>query len=82
MARESWAVPEKQKKKNHELLDDESSCWWINYNRIGICRRALDAEMKDATKEGLQRKNLSRPKKKKNPGSSADSLLYTVHVCN
>ena len=35
------------------LFKVTSSFWWINYNRIGICRRALDAEMKDATKEGL-----------------------------
>ena len=29
------------------------SCWWINYNRFGIFRRALDAEMNDASKEGV-----------------------------
>ena len=32
------------------------SCWWINYNRFGIFRRALHAEMKNATKGGLHTK--------------------------
>ena len=37
----------------HFLFKVTCSCWWINYNRFGIFRRALDAEKKDATKEGL-----------------------------
>ena len=37
----------------HFLFKVTCSCLWINYNRFGIFRRALGAEMKDAIKEGL-----------------------------
>ena len=71
------------------------SCWWINYNRFGIFRRALDAEMKDATKEGLhikcqkEEKEFATAEEERKfremnllGTSSAKSLLYTVYFYN
>ena len=71
------------------------SFWWINYNRFGIFRRALDAEMKNATKEGLHIKCQKEEKEFVTAEeerkfweinllrtSSSKSLLYTMYFYN
>ena len=77
------------------LFKVTNSCWWINYNRFSIFRRALDAEMKNATKEGLHiqcqkdgKEFVTAEEERKFwemnllGTSSAKSLLYTVYFYN
>ena len=63
---------------------------WVNYNRFGIFRRDLDAEMKDATK-GAERIYHRQERKKKEErkfwkmnllGMSSVESLHTVYFYN